>query len=298
MCKIEMIMKKLIFILLATMAIIPACTTEDVFAPWKDPSKFVIPSDDVYITVVQYNIWGANKGWNSKRFDDIAAVINSQKPDLVSLNEVDSLTNRNKFVMFKELAQRTGMYYAFAAARDPYSYNWNQAGAYGDAILSKYPIEEVRRFKLYPDPEQGDEDREDRAVCAARVKIGDRSVWMVSTHLDHRNYELSRIYQANQFKTIMESLEGPAVVCGDLNAKPESETMNIIRTYLTPQYPFVGPEYYTHPSKYDGQQTPTTLIDYILLKNTETALRCMSYRVVNEKASDHCAVVATFKFVE
>lgn len=292
-------MKKFILIILTVAVFTPACNNEDVFAPWRDPSKYVIPSDETYFTVVQYNIWGAKKGRTSEHFDNIAAVLNSQKPDLVTLNEVDSMTPRNKFVMFKELANRTGMYSAFAPAREKGDEGWYSSdAAYGDAILSKYPIEEVRRFKLYPDPAQGDTEKENRAVCAARVKIGERSVWIASTHLDHRSNDLSRISQANQLKEIVESLDGTLVLGGDLNAVPGSESINIISTYLTPQYPMVSPEYYTAPSKVNGQQNPTKLIDYILIKKSESAIRCMSYRIVNSTASDHCAVVATFKFTE
>ena len=54
-------MKKFILIILTVAVFTPACNNEDVFAPWRDPSKYVIPSDETYFTVVQYNIWGAKK---------------------------------------------------------------------------------------------------------------------------------------------------------------------------------------------------------------------------------------------
>ena len=71
--------------------------------------------------------------------------------------------------------------------------------------------------------------------------------------------------------------------------------MKIIFTYMTPQYPSYSSEYYTYPSNHDGQENPTKLIDYILLRNNERVLERVSYRIVNAPASDHCGVVATFK---
>lgn len=283
-------------ILVSILALSFACKREDVFATWRDPSKFVIASADEYFTVMQYNIWGYDSPWTPERFDAVANVINNQRPDFVSLNEIDSLTRANPWFQCREIAQRTGMYYAYAVAREPYSFHWNQPGAYGDAVLSRYPIEEIRRFKLFPDLAQGDDEREDRAVCAIKVRVHDRSLWIASTHLDHRGNELSRIYQANQLKPIIQSLDGPVVLCGDLNANPGDETMAIISSYMTPQYPSPSSEYYTYPSRYNGRQAPDQLLDYILLKKDDPTLTCVTYRVVNSPASDHCAVVANFKF--
>lgn len=289
-------MKRIILSLLIVLMLLPSCKNENVFAMWRDPSYLVVPGDVTdFVTVMHYNIWGASSPWDAERFDRVAAVINGNKPDFVSLNEVDSLTTRNPYFMARELAVRTGMYYAFAKAREPYSLHWNQPGAYGDAILSKYPILEVKRFKLYPDPAQGEMEKEDRAVCAVRVNVNGMSLWIATTHLDHRAEEMSRIYQARNLKPVVDQLEGSLIMCGDLNAIPTSETMQIVCTYLTPQYPSYTSQYYTYPSNHKGQANPTRLIDYILIKPDEQNLECVSYRIVNSPASDHCAVVATFK---
>lgn len=290
-------MKRLIIVLLVLIAGVTSCRQDDVFALWRDPSYLVVEgSTTTFFTMMHYNIWGAhhaNNYWNPDQFDRVAAVINSQKPDFVTLSEVDSVTNRNhKYFMAKELASRTGMYYAYAKAINM------TPGSYGDAILSKYPILEVRRYKLYPDPMQGSEQAEDRAMCAIRVEVEGLPLWIASVHLDHRENEMSRVKQANDLKSLVGQLDGSLIVGGDLNAKPNSETMNIIFQYMTPQYPSATEAYYTWPSKYDGQEKPTKLIDYILLKKEERNLSCVSYRVVNEAASDHCAVVATFKVKE
>ena len=105
-------MKRIIIPALLLLVGISSCKKEDVFALWRDKSNLVIKGEaTTIVTVMQYNIWGADKGWNAQRFDRVAAVINSQKPDFVTMNEVDSMTTRNKYFMAKELAERTGRPY-------------------------------------------------------------------------------------------------------------------------------------------------------------------------------------------
>ena len=112
--------------------------------------------------------------------------------------------------------------------------------------------------------------------------------------------ETSRIYQANQLLPILQSLEGTLLLCGDLNANPKSNTMAIIFQYLQALYPSNTPEFYTCPANYNGEHPdgPTTIIDYILMKRDEQRIECVSYRVDRTPASDHCAVIATFKYRE
>lgn len=291
-------MKKTIISLLFIALGFTSCKKENVFALWRDPSYLVVTGNTTtFVTMMHYNIWGAhhaNNYWNPTQFDRVAAVINSQKPDFCTLSEVDSVSNRNrKYFMAKELANRTGMYYAYAPAIKM------TPGSYGDAILSKWPILEVRRFKMTPDPAQGTKEAEDRACCAIRVEVNGTPMWIASAHLDHRmDDERSRIKQAGDLREIVSSLDGTLILGGDLNAKPNSETMRIIFEYMTPQYPAATSEYYTWPSCYDGQENPSKLVDYILLKKDERKLDRVSYRVVNSPASDHCAVVATFRIHE
>lgn len=288
-------MKRTLIIIGIITAVISSCQKDDVFALWRDKSKEIIKGDaTTFVTMMQYNIWGANSPWSSERFDKIASVINGQKADFVALNEVDSMTRRNPYHMAKELAERTGMHYAYAKARGAGASGQIGNGSYGDAVLSKYPILEIRRFIMKPDPNHTEDGKEDRSVCAIRVEINGKKLWVACTHLDHRNLELSRIYQARNLKGIVDQFDGPLILAGDLNAKPDSQTMGIIFEYMKPQYPSTSKEYYTFPSCYNGED-PWKLIDYILLRKEETELDCVSFRVVNSPASDHCAVVASFR---
>ena len=37
------------------------------------------------------------------------------------------------------------------------------------------------------------------------------------------------------------------------------------------------------------------LIDYIMYRKPDKHIKCLSYEVINNNASDHCAVVAKFR---
>ena len=62
-------------------------------------------------------------------------MINSVRPDLVALQEVDQNTTRTlKVDQAAELARLTGLHFAYGKAMD------YEGGGYGQAILSRYPI--------------------------------------------------------------------------------------------------------------------------------------------------------------
>jgi len=89
---------------------------------------------------------------------------------------------------------------------------------YGDAILTAMPMRLVRAGPL---PSIG----ETRGAIWVQVKVGDRTVNVVNTHLGLRSVDRSR-----QVATLLgedwignaEFLGSPAIVCGDLNAIPSS----------------------------------------------------------------------------
>ena len=109
-------MRRSIFIIIGLVALF-ACKREDPLAPFRDESKFVIPPTGNSITVMTYNIFGAS---GRADLDSIAAVINSEAPDFVMIQEVDSCTPRSGRTVHqaKVLAEKTGMKYCYQVAWD------------------------------------------------------------------------------------------------------------------------------------------------------------------------------------
>ena len=84
------------------------------------------------LKLMSYNIKNANGMDNVCNFQRIANVINNTSPDVVAIQEVDSMTNRSgqKYVL-GEIAERTQMHGYFAPAID------YDGGKYGIGLLTK-----------------------------------------------------------------------------------------------------------------------------------------------------------------
>lgn len=102
------------------------------------------PAHAQQVNILSYNVHnciGMDKEYNYRR---IANVISQTSPDIVALQELDSVTVRNKGIhALGELEKLTGMHETYAAAI-PF-----QGGSYGIGILSReIPI----KYKIIPMP--------------------------------------------------------------------------------------------------------------------------------------------------
>ena len=239
------------------------------------------------ITVMTYNIYGARGLHKAEDYDALAAVINAQNPDFCVLNEVDSCTNRSRGTLnHEELAKRTGMNAFFAPA---FIFD---GGAYGNAILCKHPVKEKLHVYLPCDPSQDPKGGEVRSACFLKTEVDGIPFWMGGAHLDYREDESSRIWQANILRDYIAKMDGHLFFAGDMNAEPDSRTMETFSEYM--QLNYRDEEQKTWPSKYIKEE-PDVLIDYIMYRKPDKKVRLLSYEVINNTASDHCAVVARFK---
>jgi endonuclease/exonuclease/phosphatase family metal-dependent hydrolase len=171
------------------------------------------------LRVLSYNIHHGEA--MDKKFDypRLAKVINDLSPDLVALQEVDVGTERALGVDQAALLGRLcGMHHAFGQAM-PY-----QGGQYGEAILSRFPIETVLDHPL---PYQFEE--EPRAALEVRINPqGIGPMAFVGTHLCHQKSE-NRLQQTRHISQLFSKQEGgPVVLAGDFNAWPGSEPMKVL----------------------------------------------------------------------
>lgn len=251
----------------------------------QEPAK---PVDTVktgpVIKVMTYNIHIGNPPSEvaaTRNLQAIANVINLQKPDLVALQEVDVNTTRSgKDVdQAKELARLTGMYYFYTKAID------YQGGQFGDAVLSRLPIIESKRYELSVTPELGGELRSVAMIVVEKEGIRFN---FASTHLDHLSSDANRDHQARELVNHIKVLDKPLIIAGDLNAQPTHNAIKILQGQLT--YACASNCPLTFPAV-----NPNRTIDYILLNKPEK-FTVKDYRVVNETyASDHLPVMATIE---
>lgn len=226
------------------------------------------------LTVLTYNIHHG-EGTDAKLdLERIARIIRAENPDLVALQEVDEKTERTANVsQAAELGRLTGLHHAFGKAMD------YRGGAYGQAILSRWPITQTKVQQL---PQRA--GREPRIVFVAQIESPHGNLNFATVHLDHQLEEV-RLDQARALNKILADEKTPALLCGDFNAGPESSTMKFIFEHWLDAAGDRAAN--TIPSA-----NPRKRIDYILAAPKDGWTAATS-RVLEEPiASDHRPVLA------
>jgi endonuclease/exonuclease/phosphatase family metal-dependent hydrolase len=190
------------------------------------------------LRVVQWNI---EKGL---RFDAIARQLAGHpvlaSADVVMLNEVDlGMARSGNRHVARDLAERLRMNWVFAPAHveltkgvgtDLEAPGENDVGLQGNAILSRFPIGEVRVVGLPVcfEPYHFHEKRYGRRVgVVARIATASGPLTLAGTHLEVRNTPKCR---ARQTRALLRALPpGPALVAGDFNASTFPRG-NVVRT--------------------------------------------------------------------
>ena len=216
-----------------------------------------------YLKLMSYNVRNAKGMDGIHNIQRIANVIINESPDVVAVQELDSMTTRSgqKYVL-GELSERTQMYATYAPAIS------FQGGKYGIGILSK---ETPLTIRTYPLPGR----EEARMLLVAEFK----NYFFACTHLSLT--EEDRLASLDIIKNSVGKSEKPYFLAGDLNDKPDSKFIQALQqdfqvlTHIKkPTFP--APE-------------PTETIDYIAAwKHGSNDFANLSAQILEEPvASDH-----------
>ncbi|MDP2471428.1 MAG: endonuclease/exonuclease/phosphatase family protein [Candidatus Palauibacterales bacterium] len=220
------------------------------------------------VRVLAYNIHHGEGMDSVVDLARIAKLIRDVRPDLVAVQEVDSVVERTGGVdQAAELGSLTKLNAAFGSFM-PY-----QGGAYGMAILSRWPIARFENIRL-PD---GDEPRSALSGIVELPRTGAR-LRFVGIHL-YRT-EAERLGQARSLEEQLGSDSIPTLLAGDFNSEPGTAVME----HLSSAWRIVdkGEDSLTFPS-----YGPEREIDYVLLRPSRR-FQVLSERVLDEPvASDH-----------
>ena len=172
------------------------------------------------ISIITINTWKCDGNYD-KRLTLLSAQLKSLRPDVVACQECfesdEAGANTLRF-----LAAELNMQRCFLPARFRkrlFRGNWENSFS-GLGILSRYPIMLLQSYTLPEVP--GDDERKLQLAEISMPGIG--KLLVANTHLTHlRNVEL-RCEQASFVANITSSFSdyGYRIICGDMNATPDS----------------------------------------------------------------------------
>ncbi|MDR3250709.1 MAG: endonuclease/exonuclease/phosphatase family protein [Tannerella sp.] len=226
------------------------------------------------VSIMSYNIRNA-RGMDEKTdYKRLADVILRESPDIVAVQEIDSVTGRSKGVdVLRKIADITKMYGVFGAAID------FDGGKYGIGILSK-----EQPLSHYSVALPGREE-------LRRLLVVEFEKYVVGcVHLS-LNAE-DRLLSAEIIRREAAKSNKPFFLAGDLNDTAKSGLIkNLKEDFLI----LNNPENPTFPA-----DTPKTCIDFIFYytgKGGEKPFTVLSDRVIDEGvASDHRPVAVEIRF--
>jgi endonuclease/exonuclease/phosphatase family metal-dependent hydrolase len=165
------------------------------------------------VRVVTWNIAAAL----SAPVGAIAGDLQAMQADVIALQEVDVGTRRTGFVDEPAvLATALGFQFAFAA-----SIKWD-GGDYGLAVLSRWPLTDVRRHRL-----SVIEPAEPRIVLEATVCAHGRPLRIFNHHADRR--VASRAAGFKEFADLVRPALGRGIlVLGDFNEYPDAPGVRVL----------------------------------------------------------------------
>lgn len=201
----------------------------------------------------------------------IAQVIQSSDTDFAVLHEVDKGTQRTFRVhQADSLGTLLAMHSRFGRSID------HDGGAYGNALVSKYPILNFEVYEL--ETEYGFEDR---TAFTAHILIQNDTLILMGTHLGLDTLE--RMDQVNGILKVLPPSEN-VILGGDFNFEPDSEPYGMITGHLLDAIKKQDGD----PSNTFPADRPNRRIDYIFIgSGIEIDADPIIYSDLIPVASDH-----------
>ena len=220
--------------------------------------------------VMTYNVRNGHGVDGVKDIKRCAEVINDARPHVIAVQELDSMSRRNKKYVLGELAQLTG-YHDYYHRTIPY-----KGGAYGIGILSR---KEALSVDFRPLPCR----KEPRGLLIVEFK----KYYLLCTHLSLNQED--RVTSVGIIRDIVSKLDKPVFIAGDMNARPNSKPMKAFKEFtqvLNDENKFTIPS-----------NKPRSCIDYILGANGSFKV-LKDYVYYGTIASDHLPLYVDVKITK
>ena len=244
--------------------------------------------------------WNIDRG---KHRDDILAAIRARQPDLCVFQEVDLGARRTQARdVARDLAEATGMNYAFAAEFRELSQGTPDGAAYhGQATLTSLPIRSSRMLRFThqsgfwkPNPLMISKLPLFQRRVGGRIALvteldnGGKPLVVYNLHLESRDGEQLRLEQLNEVLADAERYPAgtPVILAGDLNTKYRN----------SPVIPRLGEAGYH--SCFGGRKIRTHIfigaLDWVFVRGPVECVDAQVHRDLH--GSDHFPISALLRF--
>jgi len=236
-----------------------------------------------------------------EHLDKIAEQIKKESPDIIVLNETDFSSAWSFHInQAQYIGKKCGYSYILEQINMDVSFPFYRF-CFGNAILSRYPIEKKKFIDFQPYSELEDifAGNHDAFFCELKLPFGPIGVFGI--HLEYRSEEI-RVQCAELLAEMCSEIEYPIIALGDFNSTPVglpksrvSENGKNTMTFLFGKAEFIsylGKKYdkndYTFPS-----EAPDRLIDWIIGKEIK---KFSGSKNIKSNLSDHFMVVTEVEF--
>lgn len=177
------------------------------------------------IKVMSFNIHGSI----NTPIEKIAEFIVANKPDIVAIQEIEFYTDRsvqanarshnNNEDMITKLAYMCKMQGMFYPAINVYG------GSFGNAILSRFPIERTEKVLL-----PFAENTEQRVAAISDLKLPNGEMFtLICTHLDMADQD-NGMNQIKKINEIGKAAKYPIILAGDMNKRLDTPHINELKS--------------------------------------------------------------------
>lgn len=250
-----------------------------------------VPPVDGRVKVMQLNIHQGVNPYGNLSLHQTADFIRTNDVSIVSMNEVSrgALWSGSADTLLW-LAHELGMHAAYGPTMGQMS---------GNAFLSRFPFERVEN-KLY----SLNESVFPSGCLSVDVALGDGDLRLVATHVIWSKVDINRkdLFDRNTgdlpdrvalFMDLVSECagDGPLLLLGDMNAKPDTEAIQVLRAAGFSDAAEVGRE-----DVFTWHATlPLRRIDYVF---GSKGIHFDSYQVASEQLSDHFPILVSVRLDE
>ena len=234
------------------------------------------------ITVLSWNIWLAGD------LEKVVEFVERCDADIIGMQEV--IPEREPDII--NAIEALGYQSAFTTAHE----RRKDGRKMGNAIFSKFPIVARETYVLSDEAHDSPTPEfEQRVAVRADIDIHGTTIAAFSTHLAHTHQKPSAIQQSQVEHLVKVLPKERAILMGDFNATPESDTIKQLQAVLTNTDPSGEPTWSLYPEGCDtcNLQFLDTRLDYIF---TTPDLKTHSPKVERSDASDHLPVSSVAGF--